>query len=590
MTLIAGILSRRNRPLPNSACESLAKSISRNPADEIKVFKDHSTYFAKIDIGAFAEPGFYVDSSGAFSFLTGEPLLAKSATTSYSSRQQDLTTIHEQCLENNWDILREADGTYCIVNYQPQSQTLTMIADKLGVRPLYYWIDEELIVFASALRILEECSLVPKKMDLRAVTEMVALDVPLADRTPYASISLLKPGEVMQVTAGKISRSCYWRWDEIEVAQEPQQVRLATLYDHFRSAVNRRIKKDQTATAYLSGGLDSRCVVATLNQSSVQTLTVNFARPGTQDYHCGNQFAERCGSTHQSLQKDEGDRVPDYSLLMAKAIKKFQQKQSPGVRQAEHPRLVWAGEGGSVLLGHVHLSESIIQLMRAGNVDGAIEAYLHREQIHVPSKLFRNRLFENARTVIKQGIREELDQLHAADPGRNFYLFLALNDQRRKLMRHFENIDQHRLEFQLPFFDGQFVTSIMATELDWCLRHQFYVKWLSHFPPVVTSVPWQAYLGHEGCPLPAPPGLGYQWDDSYQAKEGASQKQRVMKQASELLRAADFPDQILNRRNLRLAAWFHSRGWRDYQYALEAAQTFHAYSKKCGGEFILSLT
>ena len=130
----------------------------------------------------------------------------------------------------------------------------------------------------------------------------------------------------------------------------------------------------------------------------------------------------------------------------------------------------------------------------------------------------------------------------------------------------------------------------MATPLDWCLRHKFYVKGLSQFPPAVTAVPWQAYPGHEPCPLPAPPELGYQWDDSYQASEDASQKQRVKQQAFALLRAKDFPDQILNRRNLRLAAWIHARGWRDYRYAFEAAQTYHTYSRRCGGEFILSLT
>ena len=597
MTLIAGILSRRNRSLPDSACANLAQSISRSPGDEVKAFRDRTSYFAKVDIGAFGERGFYVDSSGAFSLLAGEPLLSdrdsltKRDSTPRSSRLRDLITIHEQGLRNNWDVLREADGTFCMVHYQPESGTLALVADKLGIRPLYYWLDDDLVVFASVLRILEECPLVPKKMDLRAVTEMVGLDAPLADRTPYAGISLLKPAEVVEVAKGKISRRCYWRWDEIEVSPEPEQARLTAVYDHFQSAVERRIKNAEATTAYLSGGLDSRSVVAALCQIGVRVHTVNFARPGTQDYYCGNQFAERLGSTHQSLPKAEGDCVPDYSLLMAKAIEEFNEKSNHGGQlSAERPRLVWSGEGGSVLLGHVHLSESIIELMRAGNVDGAIDAYLEREQIHVPPKLFRAHLLENARDVIKQGIREELDQLHAADPGRNFYLYLALNDQRRKLMSHFENIDQHRLEFQLPFFDGQFVSSIVGTQLDWCLRHKFYVKWLSQFPPVVTGVPWQAYPGHEPCPLPAPPELAYQWDDSYQAKEDASQKQRVMRQASELLRAADFPDKILNRRNLRLAAWIHARGWRDYRYAIEAAQTYHAYSKKCGGEFILSLT
>lgn len=591
MTLIAGIVSRRNQPPPDSACVSLSQSISRNPADEIKVFKDGSAFFAKVDIGAFGEPGFHMDATGAFSLLTGEPLLARLDTTSYSNRLQDLTAIHEQGLKNDWDVLGEADGTYCIVNYQPQSQTLTLIADKLGVRPLYYWIDDDLIVFASALRILEECPLVPKKMDLRAVTEVVGLDTPLADRTPYAGIFLLKPAEVLQVAKEQVSRRCYWRWDEIEVSSEPEQARLATVYDHFQAAVNRRIGNDKTTTAYLSGGLDSRAVVAGLGRRDVRLHTVNFARAGTQDYYCGNQFAERIGSIHQTLPKEQGDRVPDYSLLMAQAIERFNEKFNHGSPfTPERPRLVWSGEGGSCLLGHIHLCESIVELMRAGNIDGAIETYLDREQVHIPSKLFRSRILENPRDVIKQRIREELDQLHAADAGRNFYLYLALNDQRRKLMVHFENIDQHRVEFQLPFFDARFVSSVIATPLDLCLRHKFYVKWLSQFPRVVTEVPWQTYPGHEACPLPLPPELGYQWDDSHHANDDASQKEQVMKQASELLRAADFPDKILSRRNLCVAAWIHASGWRDYGYTLVAAQTYYDYAKKCGGEFTLSLS
>jgi hypothetical protein len=101
-------------------------------------------------------------------------------------------------------------------------------------------------------------------------------------------------------------------------------------------------------------------------------------------------------------------------------------------------------------------------------------------------------------------------------------------------------------------------------------------------------VPWQAYPGHEPCPLPVPAELAYQWDDFYRAEEDASQKQRVVEQASELLGSVDFPDQILNKNRFRLATWLHARGWRDYRYAIEAAETYHLYAQKCGGEFILS--
>ena len=585
MTLIAGMLSRHDRPLADSACASLGQVISRNPADEVMAFRDRRSYFAKVDLEAFHEPGFFVDPNGALSLLTGEPLLSNWNSSSGSSRLKDLTTIHEQCLKNNWNALREADGTFCVVHYQPQTGSLTFIADKLGIRPLYFWIDDDLCVFASALRTLEDFPLVPKKMDLRAVTEVVALGAPLADRTPYAGICLLKAAEIVQVTNEGTSRRTYWRWDEVETVNDPEPVRLATVYDRFEEAISRRNRNDRATSAYLSGGLDSRCIVAALCDSGVCVRTVNFARPGTQDYYFGNDFAETIGSSHESLPKERGDSVPDYSSLMSRALGGSKHGQLP----TERPRLVWSGEGGSVLLGQVHLNESIIEFMRAGNVDGAIEEYLQREQIHVPTKLFRSQVLENLSDVIKQGIQEELSELRAEDAGRNFALFLMHNDQRRKLMGHFENIDLHRLEFQLPFFDGEFVTFAMATPLDWCLGHRFYNKWLSLFPPAVSAVPWQAYPGHEPCPLPIPQQLAHQWDDGYQAEEDAAQKQRVLEQATELLRAIDFPDQILSRRKLRLATWIHSRGWRDYRYAIEAAQTYYATSKKCGGEFTFSV-
>ena len=189
MTLIAGMFSRNDRRLADSACASLRRAISRNRAEEIKSFQDSRSYFAKVDIGAFGEPGVDNDAGGALTLLAGEPLLANRDIS--SNRLQDLTVIHEQLLKNNWKILREAEGTFCVVHYEPQTGSLVLIADKLGIRPLYFWMDNDVVVFASALRILEEFTLVPKKMDLRGVTEIVALGVPVADRTPYAGIRLL---------------------------------------------------------------------------------------------------------------------------------------------------------------------------------------------------------------------------------------------------------------------------------------------------------------------------------------------------------------------------------------------------------------
>src|SRR5260370_40189569 len=99
MRLIAGIVSRNKQHLPNSACARLRQSISRNPADEVKVFEDHSSFFAKVDVGAFGGPGFIVDQNGALSLMAGEPLLANHAAATVYNRHTDLAPVHDQCHE-----------------------------------------------------------------------------------------------------------------------------------------------------------------------------------------------------------------------------------------------------------------------------------------------------------------------------------------------------------------------------------------------------------------------------------------------------------------------------------------------------------
>lgn len=584
MTLIAGIFSRKNLQIPESACDTLHRTISRNNHDRRRVFRDHRSYFVQVDIGAFGEEDSSVESNGALSLVAGEPLLSRPDVDSRGQRKTDAALIHEKAVDGQWEILRDAQGTFSAVHYQPKAGTLNLIADRLGVRPLYYWADQEIVVFASALRILEELSQIPKKMNLRAVTEIIGLGVPLGDRTPYVDIRTLRPAEIVQFTEAQSVHRRYWRWDEIAPRGDSEFDHLENVYRHFQSAVARRNVNNKTTIAYLSGGLDSRCVVAGLADEGVRIHTFNFARPDTQDKTFGDDFARRMKTIHESVPKEPGDSVPDYSAIMARVWNASKHRDT---WPAERPQLVWSGEGGSVLLGHVHMNETIVQHMRAGQIDAAIEEYFRNENVYVPQKLFKAEVFATLRDIIKVGIREELNNLQCADAGRNFYLFLMQNDQRRKLVGHFENLDLHRLEFQLPFFDSRFIESIMATPLDLCLRHRFYTRWLTLFPPAVTAVPWQAYPGHEPCPLPVSGELSYQWDEKNNVAERANRKRTLLQRAATLLSAPDFPRKILSKRNLRMASWMHFTGWRDYEYVIEAARTCHTYWKKCNGIYDL---
>ncbi len=584
MTLIAGIISRKpDGSVPRKVCEILDQTISRDPRDKRTVFEDQRSFFVKVDVIAFGEPSSHVGSDGSFTLLAGEPLLDHNSDEKWQSREIDTAAIHDAFSRSDLNILQKANGVFSAVHYQPAAKTVDLIADKLGLRPLYFYIDDEYLIFANALRILEEIEEIPKRMDVAAVTQMVGLGYALGERTPYADVHMLRAAEVVTVTENSVSRNKYWRWDEIEPSAAAEDEFLTELYHRFNDAVARRIRNDRSTAAYLSGGLDSRCIVAALRDQNVGVHTFNFARPHTQDQIFGFQFASGIGAVHKEVPKEAGDLVPNYSSLMSEALTAY----SRGLSPAERPAIVWSGEGGSVALGHVHLTEKIVGLMRAKRIDEVIDEHLRRESANVSPRIFRTELSADLIGSLNEGIKEELSNFNCNDPARNFYFHLLLNDQHRKLAGHFENIDLHRLEFQLPFFDSSFLALIASIPIDLCLRHKLYVKWLSHFPPAVIAIPWQVYPGHQPCPVPVPDGFDYQWADKYQSAEHSAQKRRVMKQASEMLSAADFPKEILNRANLRLARLVHATGLRNYQYMIGPAHTYHVYWQKCGGKYVL---
>lgn len=585
MSLFAGIFSlNRSRPLPAAACDSLRRVVSRDPRDEPTVFKDEHCCFVKLDIGAYGEPAWRVDENGAVSMLAGEPLLSAGGAASRPSRADDLTALHQSWLKGDWSVLRRARGMFCAAHYRAETGELSLVADKLCVRPLYYWVGDGYVVFATALRVLESLDFVRKEMDLRGVTEMVSLGFPLGTRTPYVNISLLGAGEVAHFSAGGASFERYWSWEEIEPSARPETELAREAYESFTAAVARRLgPDDRTTFAFLSGGLDSRSVVSALWERGLRLHTFNFSPAGSQDQIFGAEFARALGTVHsEAPRNDEGG--PDWMQMLADAW-----GASPARREwpAERPALAWSGDGGSVGLGHVYMTREIVDLMRAGRADAAIESYLRREGVHVPEsffqKFFREEVAAELSGSVARGMREELDKIRTADPGRAFHLFLMLNDQRRHLSRHLENIDRHRLELLLPFYDSDFLSLVLSVPVELCLGHKFYAKFLACFPPVVTSVPWQAYPGHEPCPLPAPQGLSYQWGDG--ARPAAQKKRRALERAERLLSAPDFPAELFKKGRLRLATLVHRTGARDYGYVFDAAQTYYKCWTLCGGRF-----
>ena len=344
-------------------------------------------------------------------------------------------------------------------------------------------------------------------------------------------------------------------------------------YDAFMDAVRIRQGSDRATTAFLSGGLDSRVVVAALRTDNVEVHSFNFSPGGTEDREYGAELARAAGTTHES--HDVDDPIDSrWSMMIATASA---QSTATIKSRMERPRLMWSGDGGSVTLGHVYLRPKIMARAVAGDVGGVADEYLEAEHGYVPLRLLRSSVAPRMAAAPREGVIAEMERLEADDLSQTFYLLLMHNDQHRHLHHHFEGIDEHRVELQLPFFDSEFVAIIASIPIEARLYHAFYVSWLEEFPAYVSRTYWQAYPGHVPCPIPATKVLAYQWDPYVVAAKRATIRRKTLRRALATLTAPRFATGVMKRHVLALAAVLHASGLKNYDYLINAADTIQKH-------------
>ncbi|MGX4641058.1 asparagine synthase-related protein [Massilia sp. SYSU DXS3249] len=571
MTIFAGAYSLDpNDPLPTQLVDQLRGAVSRSPLDTPQQYAAAGFFALKVDINAFDAPGDHTDAGGNVTIVAGEPLLSEGEGDPDWNRARDADVLHQEFNCGSHAVLSRARGTFCGLHYHATDHRLTLFVDKIGVRPLYVWAGPRFVVFSTALRVLEAIPAVPKQFDVRGVTEVVAFNFSLGDRTPYLGINMLRSGETVSVTGGQVERSLYWRWDgPLDTSVDYDQA-VKRSYSEFIKAIDRRHRKSAIAAAFLSGGLDSRVIVGGLAANGSTVFAVNYAPDRSQDQVFAKFVADKLGINYTQIETNANNVSQGYRKdAVAKWIKQTFANVADG---GKAPR-IWSGDGGSVGLGNVYMTPEIVDAMERDATTEAIELF-HKG---IPQRIFKRQAQTKLRRLPYDGIKDELAAIDSPDGGRKFHLFLMLNDQRRHLAQHFENIDVERIEFELPFFDADFLESVLRLPNDWFMAHRFYMDWLAEFPNGLDTIPWQAYPGHIPCTLPSPPGLRYQWEEYYDKGMYAQIRSAAAKKGKHMLAAPRFPDHIISRNVLRVASLMTGTGLRDYQYLITTAGVFQRY-------------
>lgn len=508
--------------------------------------------------------------SGVSIVLVGDAALRASAALGHYATQAEGAA--NAIKSDGMDALKMADGTFCGMVADSAAPSVFVFTDKLGVCPAYYAVKDDVLLFSSALWPFSIKALGLDAPDVRGRVEIAIFGYPLADRTRYSAVKALSAGGYVGSVNGELQQGRYWRWDELGESGLSGDELIAGLDECMQSAVAKRASDSKRSVAFLSGGLDSRLIVAMLRKLGHEVDTLNFAPHGSLDRDLG-ALAATAMRTHHS-------EFPEGSESFAERLRtSFGSWHAAAVSKGWDERKIWSGDGGSVGMGHVYLTPAIVAAARGQGVEAAARAICEHNGFRLAPGVLKGTQ-RNLTELAYQGVLEELRTLSAVEPGRACHLFFMLNDQRRHLAAHFDTAHTRQHELIVPFFDARLIELIATSPVDEFLLHKAYNALMRRQDASAVSVPWQAYPGHEPSPLPLPEGARVQWEGWYSDKISKGRKLRNGMRALGLAITAPHGNPYVSRGRLALAGALTLLGAGDYSHHLDTAMAIYFGERK----------
>jgi len=202
---------------------------------------------------------------------------------------------------------RNLNGSFAIAIYNLSSKELFLVNDRFSSRPLFYYAGDRYLYFGSQLRAILESNRVPRKLDSLAVMEFFTFQRLLGTKTYYQDIKVMLPATILKFGNGKISISQYWEMNYREDERKPEGYYVDALKDTLKQAVRRRTEDKYRYGILLSGGLDSRSVLAA---SECPMTAFTIADFENREVKIAREIAKLRGCKHHFL-KRELNHYPD---------------------------------------------------------------------------------------------------------------------------------------------------------------------------------------------------------------------------------------------------------------------------------------
>ena len=200
------------------------------------------------------------------------------------------------------DCQNKFNGMWAFALWDENRHQLLLSRDRVGEKPLHYAIFENSLVFGSEIKSISAYGM-PRIPNLELLEIFLSLSYIPAPYTFYKNIFKLKAGHCLIICGTEIKEHQYWDLPEID--ENNMFSNRDEIFENFGSlfkdSVKIRMRSDVPYGAFLSGGLDSSCIVASMSEISsfpVETFTIGFKEKYFDERHLAMLTTKKFHTNH----------------------------------------------------------------------------------------------------------------------------------------------------------------------------------------------------------------------------------------------------------------------------------------------------
>ena len=404
----------------------------------------------------------------------------------------DTEVIIRLYIEYGSECVNYLDGVFSFAIYDTKKNNLFLARDRIGIKPLYYTLENNEFRFSSSMNGLINKNEKPQINPIALQYQFTLHSVVPAPHTIISGIHKLEPGNTLKITqSGESYLNKYFDINEVEIKNHKEQEITERSTYLLKKAVEKRLNiADVPVGILLSGGLDSSLITALAKKfkEQIDTYSIGF---NTVNEEAGNEFyysdlvAKDFETSHIKYNISDDELFNNLDLVISNMSEPMFFQDSSAFfllsnRVSVNNKVVLSGQGADEVFGGYFWYEQIMNEKRLNEIDTLSKYYFDRS-FHNYKNIVNNKyVYSNyVHDDISRAMNEMSPTLSTLDKVFRLELSMFIIDDPVKRV---DNMTMsHALEARVPFLDIDLITYMLSIKGSDKIKHtsKYYLKKLS---------------------------------------------------------------------------------------------------------------